>query len=84
MNNGSASPRRPALGLSLSVMNRNDFVLPSLKRKGFDTGEDDGDVRHRTCDQQLGQVMDDCTASVLLPGCGRVICKTCCMESVMK
>ncbi|KAG6333858.1 hypothetical protein ID866_5233 [Astraeus odoratus] len=69
-------------------MNCDACDIPSMKRKKAPTEKDERDVEIKTCDQlsstHLCEVVDDSTVSMILPGCGRIICRACCVESVAK
>ncbi|OAX37741.1 hypothetical protein K503DRAFT_215757 [Rhizopogon vinicolor AM-OR11-026] len=76
----SGSPRRAALSLSISAINCDLHFTPSSKRKK-PSEKDDLDADHSQFrDTLLG--LDD--TAVLVSGCGRPICRTCCVESVQK
>ncbi|KAL4071900.1 hypothetical protein J3A83DRAFT_2932828 [Scleroderma citrinum] len=83
-NSGYASPKRTALGSSSFVMNCDPATALSVKRKRPLIEKDGADISVKPCDQQSSSpydIIDDIT-SVLLPGCGRTICRACCVESV--
>ncbi|KAG1745086.1 uncharacterized protein EDB91DRAFT_1122376 [Suillus paluster] len=75
----SGSPRRVALSLSISTMNCDIHLTPSSKRKK-PSEKDDVDVDHPSKSRGSLLGLDD--GAVLVPGCGRPICRTCCVESV--
>ncbi|KAI6165106.1 hypothetical protein EDD17DRAFT_1555921 [Pisolithus thermaeus] len=80
-----ASPKRTALSSSWSAVNCENIVAtPSIKRKKAPCDLDHGDIDIKSCDHQpnnpLRDIIDDNT--VVVPGCGRIICRTCCVESV--
>ncbi|KAI6126994.1 hypothetical protein F5141DRAFT_367044 [Pisolithus sp. B1] len=82
-----ASPKRAALISSWSAVNcENTVSIPSIKRKRAPSDPDHGDTDIKSCDHQsnnpLREIIDDNTVSVVVPGCGRIICRTCCVESV--
>ncbi|KAI6144192.1 hypothetical protein BKA82DRAFT_4168398 [Pisolithus tinctorius] len=83
-----ASPRRAALTPGWSAVNCENTAttIPSVKRKKAPNDPDHGDIGitscHRQSDNPLCEVIDDSTVSVVVPGCGRSICRTCCVESV--
>ncbi|KIM63257.1 hypothetical protein SCLCIDRAFT_117859 [Scleroderma citrinum Foug A] len=85
-NPGSTSPKRIALGSNAFVMHCDATMPPSVKRKRSLVEKVDADTRVKTCDQQSSSlscdIVDD-ISSVPLPGCGRIICKACCIESVV-
>ncbi|KAG0701444.1 hypothetical protein DFH29DRAFT_926545 [Suillus ampliporus] len=75
----SGSPKRAALSLSISTMNCDIHVTPSSKRKK-PSEKDDVDVDHSSKSRGTFLGLDD--GAVLISGCGRPICRTCCVESV--
>ena len=90
------SPKRTALGLSYAAMNYDtSLTLPppsatSIKRKKapIDKEDVDGDgdldgsaVRDH---HDVMSTYSGGTESVVIPGCGRVVCRACCVESVPK
>ncbi|KAI6024241.1 hypothetical protein EDC04DRAFT_2725787 [Pisolithus marmoratus] len=83
-----ASPKRTALSPSWSSVNCENTAtsIPSIKRKKAPGDQDHGDIGIKSCDQQSisppCEIADDGTVSVVIPGCGRIICRTCCVESV--
>lgn len=77
----SESPRRVALSLSISAINCDAPFTPSSKRKKSSEKDDvDANDPSKFRDTLLG--LDD--ATVLISGCGRPLCKSCCVESVQK
>lgn len=81
------SPKRAALSSSRFAVNcENAAAVSPIKRKKAPSDLDYGDTDIKSCDQQsnnpLREINDDSTVSVVVPGCGRIICRTCCVESV--
>ncbi|KAF9220590.1 hypothetical protein BS17DRAFT_786793 [Gyrodon lividus] len=89
---GSSSPKRVALGLSFTTMNCDPSVTTALapapvKRKKApidkDEGDADGDLdSHDHATDGLCEGVEGSSVSVVIPGCGRVVCRACCVESV--
>ncbi|KIJ67330.1 hypothetical protein HYDPIDRAFT_108047 [Hydnomerulius pinastri MD-312] len=86
---GSISPKRTALGLSFSTMNSDMSAAPSVKRKQAPIDKDesevdaDGDVGLRFREQPSDAAgVEDISTEVVIPGCERVVCRACCVESV--
>ncbi|KAG9312648.1 hypothetical protein JVU11DRAFT_7064 [Chiua virens] len=83
------SPKRVALGFSHAAMNCDAALPPSsTKRKKAPTENDHGDG---DLDGSAGRDHYNVhvthgygTDSVVLPGCGRIVCRACCVESVFK
>ncbi|KIJ19414.1 hypothetical protein PAXINDRAFT_166610 [Paxillus involutus ATCC 200175] len=80
----SGSPKRVALGLSFTTMNCDPSATPApahIKRKKAPTDKDGnlGSRDHETDDDSCEGVED---GSVFIHGCGRVVCRACCIESV--
>ncbi|KAF9236775.1 hypothetical protein BU15DRAFT_49599 [Melanogaster broomeanus] len=89
----SGSHKRAALGLSFSTMNCDTSLTlaPALvKRKKAPIDKDEGDAngdlpsRVLTDDSGSCEGVEDGSASLLIAGCGRVVCRACCIESVPK
>ncbi|KIK93259.1 hypothetical protein PAXRUDRAFT_829147 [Paxillus rubicundulus Ve08.2h10] len=82
----SGSPKRVALGLSFTTMNCDPSVTPAparVKRKKTPTDKDDNlGLRDHETDGDSCEGVED--GSVFIPGCGRVVCRACCVESVPK
>ncbi|KAG8215835.1 hypothetical protein J3R82DRAFT_7778 [Butyriboletus roseoflavus] len=83
------SPKRAALALSYAAMNCDPSLAlsSSIKRKKApidkEDGDGDGELGGSHHDVVSGSVRDG-TESIVIPGCGRVVCRACCVESVTK
>ncbi|KAG1782170.1 hypothetical protein EV702DRAFT_1070301 [Suillus placidus] len=76
----SGSPKRTALSLNISTMNCNILLSPSSGKRKKPSEKDDVDVDHPSKSRGTLFGLDD--GAFLVPGCGRPICRTCCVESV--
>ncbi|KAG2079874.1 hypothetical protein BD769DRAFT_1559739 [Suillus cothurnatus] len=76
----SGSPKRAALSLNISTMNCNILLSPSSGKRKKSSEKDDVDVDHPSKSRGTLFGLDD--GALLVPGCGRPICRTCCVESV--
>ncbi|KAG2044071.1 hypothetical protein BDR03DRAFT_940697 [Suillus americanus] len=76
----SGSPKRAALSLNISTMNCNILLSPSSGKRKKPSDKDDVDVDHPSKYRGTLFGLDD--GALLVPGCGRPICRTCCVESV--
>ncbi|KAF8130578.1 hypothetical protein EV363DRAFT_1332363 [Boletus edulis] len=88
------SPKRAVLSVSYATMNCNASValppafVPSIKRKKAPIDKEDVDD-----DADLGvdagrahdimSTYDGGIESIVIPGCGRIVCRACCVESVL-
>ncbi|KAG1838285.1 hypothetical protein DFJ58DRAFT_814456 [Suillus subalutaceus] len=76
----SGSPKRAALSLNISTMNCNILLSPSSGKRKKPSDKDDVDVDHPS--KYRGTLFGPDDGALLVPGCGRPICRTCCVESV--
>lgn len=91
--NTPVSPKRTALSLSYATMNCDASValpppsVPSIKRKkALIEKEDvngDGDLDSTTGrdHHDVMSIHNGGTDAIVIPGCGRVVCRACCIES---
>ncbi|KAG1869130.1 hypothetical protein C8R48DRAFT_700283 [Suillus tomentosus] len=75
----SGSPKRAALSLNISTMNCSILLSPSSGKRKKSSEKDDVDVDYPSKSRGTLFGLDD--GALLVPGCGRLICRTCCVES---
>ncbi|KAG2148892.1 hypothetical protein DEU56DRAFT_782713 [Suillus clintonianus] len=76
----SGSPKRAALSLSISTMNCDVHLSPSSGKRKKLSEKDDVDLDHPS--KSRGTLFGLGDGALLVSGCGRPICRTCCVECV--